>query len=216
MDSSLDVVGDAISVAILVHNEVLGRGIEAILDGVPDVKMVYRCGSPEEYAELLGIGGADCLVVAVPAAPWLAAGRPGRVIVLVDEASTAELVRYASIPADGYVSQQHLSAELLVDTLRRSRRGELPMPPALTQALLAQADDPGLGAHGCTVSLTVRETEALTLLVEGLSNKQIARRLAISSHGAKRLVASIMLKLHSPNRTTAAINAIRAGLVDAR
>jgi two-component system nitrate/nitrite response regulator NarL len=213
--ASVDIARDAMSVAVLVHNEVLGRGIEAVLDDVPDVKAVYRCGSEEEYEDLVRTGGADCLIVAVPAAHWLAAGRPGRVIVMVDEASAAELVRYASIPADGYVSQQHLSSELLGDTLRRSRRGELPMPPALSRALLAQADEPGLGTRGCKVSLTVRETEALTLLVEGLSNKQIARRLAISSHGVKRLVASIMLKLHSPNRTTAAINAIRAGLVDA-
>jgi len=64
------------------------------------------------------------------------------------------------------------------------------------------------------VSLTSREVEALTLLVKGMSNKQIARRLAISGHGAKRLVASILLKLDSPNRTTAAVAAIKAGIID--
>jgi DNA-binding CsgD family transcriptional regulator len=61
--------------------------------------------------------------------------------------------------------------------------------------------------------LTDREKETLGLLVEGLSNKQIARRLRISSHGAKRLVASLMAKLDAPNRTTAVVKSIRMGLI---
>jgi DNA-binding NarL/FixJ family response regulator len=86
------------------------------------------------------------------------------------------------------------------------------MPPALARALLARAEAPVQRSR--TVKLTGREVETLALLVRGMSNKQIARRLAISSHGAKRLVASIMLKLDSPNRTTAVVNAIKAGIVD--
>jgi DNA-binding CsgD family transcriptional regulator len=62
-------------------------------------------------------------------------------------------------------------------------------------------------------ALTARETETLRLLAEGLSNKQIARRLGVSEHGAKRLVASIMVKLDSPNRTLAVAIAIRDGLI---
>ncbi|MEJ3748503.1 response regulator transcription factor [Actinomycetes bacterium KLBMP 9797] len=215
MHSSVRVINAAVSVAVLAGNEVLGRGIEAVLSGVPEVAAVQRCGSREEYERLARHGGADCLVVGAAEAAWLAvAPRPPLVILIVDETATPDLARYASIPADGYISQQRLSADSLSETLLRSLHGELPMPPALTRALLTQTHEPGPGTPPGTVRLTVRETEALTLLVKGLSNKQIARRLAISSHGAKRLVASIMLKLQAPNRTTAAINAIRAGLVD--
>jgi DNA-binding CsgD family transcriptional regulator len=46
-----------------------------------------------------------------------------------------------------------------------------------------------------------------------MSNKQIARRLQISSHGAKRIVASLLMKLDSPNRTMAVVTAINSGLV---
>ncbi|WP_381804006.1 response regulator transcription factor [Streptomyces niveus] len=61
--------------------------------------------------------------------------------------------------------------------------------------------------------LTSREHEALGLLGQGLSNKQIARSLGISPHGAKRLVGSILLKLGSPNRTAAVVTAMRTGLI---
>jgi two-component system nitrate/nitrite response regulator NarL len=64
------------------------------------------------------------------------------------------------------------------------------------------------------VSLTARENETLALLAEGLSNKQIARRLRISEHGVKRLVGSLLLKLGSPNRTTAVVTAMKFGIID--
>ena len=60
---------------------------------------------------------------------------------------------------------------------------------------------------------TPREQQTLALLVEGLPNKQIARRLGISEHGAKRNVANILAKLNVPNRTLAAAKAVRDGLV---
>jgi DNA-binding CsgD family transcriptional regulator len=86
------------------------------------------------------------------------------------------------------------------------------MPPDLVRALLEWAER-GRQARSRSVNLTGRERETLGLLVKGLSNKQIARRLAISSHGAKRLVASVMLKLDAPNRTLAAVTAVRTGIV---
>lgn len=60
--------------------------------------------------------------------------------------------------------------------------------------------------------LTARERQVLTLLVDGLSNKEIASRMSLSQHSIKRYVTSILAKLHSPNRTSAAARAIREGL----
>lgn len=63
------------------------------------------------------------------------------------------------------------------------------------------------------MSLTGREDEVVRLLAQGLSNKQIARRLGISSHGVKRIVASLLLKLGAPNRTAAVVTALQTGLI---
>jgi len=218
ISGTADDVG-AFSVAILVRNEVLRRGIDAVLRSLPIVDTVRQCATSAAAAELFRSDQVDLLIVAAADAGWLeTVRRPNaiagtRVLLLVDESASNPL-GYAAAGVDGFLAQQDLSAQTLCDALRRCRRGELPMPPALARALLAaRADAPAPGRRMRAGTLTSREIEALTLLVKGLSNKQIARRLEISSHGAKRLVASIMVKLDSPNRTTAAVNAIKAGLV---
>ncbi len=61
--------------------------------------------------------------------------------------------------------------------------------------------------------LTPRECEVLELLAEGLPNKTIAARLAISDQTAKFHVASICGKLGAANRTEAVRIALRRGLV---
>lgn len=209
---------DALSVAILAGNEVLCRGLEAVLQSLPTVGSVHRCHGREQVMMALQSSTFDVLIVSALDADWLdsvpAATTAARtkILVLLDENATHDLSAYASCAVDGFLAQQDLSAQTLHDALHRCRLGELPMPPALARALLARVDLPTQRTR--SANLTGREVETLSLLVRGMSNKQIARRLAISSHGAKRLVASIMLKLDSPNRTTAVVNAIKAGIVD--
>ncbi len=64
-----------------------------------------------------------------------------------------------------------------------------------------------------SIGLTARELEVLSLLGEGASNKEIARRLAISVHTAKFHVASILDKLDATGRTDAVAHAARLGLL---
>jgi DNA-binding NarL/FixJ family response regulator len=64
-----------------------------------------------------------------------------------------------------------------------------------------------------SVLLTVREHEVLGLLAQGLSNKQIGRRLGISEHGVKRHVTRLLAKLNSPNRTFAVARALSEGII---
>lgn len=61
--------------------------------------------------------------------------------------------------------------------------------------------------------LTAREIEVLELLAEGLPNKAIAARLAISDQTVKFHVASISGKLGAANRTDAVRRAVRRGLI---
>jgi DNA-binding NarL/FixJ family response regulator len=62
-------------------------------------------------------------------------------------------------------------------------------------------------------ALTARETEVLEVVAEGLSNKAIARRLAISDQTVKFHIASIIAKLGASNRTDAVRRAVRRGLI---
>jgi two-component system nitrate/nitrite response regulator NarL len=62
-------------------------------------------------------------------------------------------------------------------------------------------------------ALTPRETEVLGLLAEGLANKEIAARLAFSTHTAKFHVESILRKLEAVNRAEAVREGIRRGMI---
>ena len=62
--------------------------------------------------------------------------------------------------------------------------------------------------------LTPREQEVLALLVEGASNKMIARRLGISVHTAKFHVSSLLDKLDAVGRTDAVAHAARLGVIN--
>jgi LuxR family maltose regulon positive regulatory protein len=86
-----------------------------------------------------------------------------------------------------------LGAELEADRARRaieaSTRSDHPLP-----------------------DLTPREREVLSLLAQGLTNRQIAERLVLSEHTVHRHVSSILRKLDLPSRAAAAAAAVRAGL----
>jgi DNA-binding CsgD family transcriptional regulator len=61
--------------------------------------------------------------------------------------------------------------------------------------------------------LSVREGEVLALIVEGLTNKEIGRRLNLSPDTVKNHVVHIIEKLGVTDRTQAAVTAIRMGLI---
>ncbi len=67
--------------------------------------------------------------------------------------------------------------------------------------------------HGLSVPFSSREKEVITLIVEGLSNHNISERLKISHSTAKTHVSNILNKLSVADRTQAAVQAVRRGLV---
>jgi len=64
-----------------------------------------------------------------------------------------------------------------------------------------------------TAGLTAREVEVLRLIAEGLGNKQIAARLAISEHTVKFHVASVFAKIRASTRAEAVMIGARRGLI---
>jgi DNA-binding NarL/FixJ family response regulator len=81
--------------------------------------------------------------------------------------------------------------------------GALPLPPLA----------PVTTGEPLVEALSARELEVLRGLAEGLSNKLIARQLAISEHTVKFHVNQILGKLGAQSRTEAVVRATRAGLI---
>jgi len=191
------------NVVLAIGNDVVRYGIERMLqahdietaswetlsESAPDttVLIVLLAESDEESVRALRI----------------AEEQGTRILVLVDEREAAELSRMSrlsGIRGAGFLTLGDLDGPTLRDALTA---GDLPMSAGLARDLLTLTPRP---------RLTPREHETLLLMVEGLSNKQIARRLSISEHGAKRLVANILSKMDCPNRTLAVAKALRDGV----
>ncbi len=107
------------------------------------------------------------------------------------------------------VLARQASEEQLVTAVAAAGNGLLVFSPSLAEALVKGA----AGSEGAAVDLTIRETEVLSLLAEGLTNKAIAQRLSISEHTVKFHVNALLTKLDAQSRTDAVVRATRLGLL---
>lgn len=125
-------------------------------------------------------------------------------VMLSDQAMNLRLLRlgvYSTLPRDARVEQ--IAAALHAASARL-----IAIPQETGERLF-----PSAAAEWAVESLTPREMEALEMLAEGISNKQIAARLHISEHTAKFHVNSILNKLGAGTRTEAVMRGLRSGLL---
>jgi two-component system response regulator DevR len=105
--------------------------------------------------------------------------------------------------AAGYVLKQIGSTDLL-DKIRRAAAGESLFEPALRARILAGLADPGV-RDSRLATLSVQERRVLTLISEGLSNREIAEAMFLAEKTVKNYVSSMLAKLGFQRRTQAAI-----------
>ncbi len=119
---------------------------------------------------------------------------------LVEEALQAGAISYMLKDA---------AVDELADAIRLACSGQSTLAPAAAQALAQKATrSPDQG-----FDLTDRQLEVLALIVEGLSNAQIAERLTISLPTARFHVSTILSKLGATNRAEAAALAVKHHLI---
>jgi NarL family two-component system response regulator LiaR len=95
--------------------------------------------------------------------------------------------------------------EKLAQAIRDAYRGRGSIDSSAMQALMNSKDEVGR-------DLTRREREVLALLSAGLSNNEIAEKLTLSPGTVRLHVSNVLAKLGAPNRTSAAIIAMKHGL----
>ena len=120
------------------------------------------------------------------------------------EASEPEPLRLAIDIADGQLADRLAALLAHVPGLRLVGRDE-----AADATITERA-----GSDGAEPSLSPRELQVLSLLAEGASNKEIARRLGISVHTAKFHVSQLIDKLDAIGRTDALAQAARRGVIE--
>lgn len=212
----------ALMVGLHVDGEVVRRGLIAMLNSASSRYRILPFESlegnfiknPEGAPEVVilacddeNVEDIECLAQRI----WEVGSK---VLVLLSQSSEELFDSVARISTDGFLLLDQLTTESLDDSLQKVAKGEVVIPTQIAGRLLERTRNGQREPHPVSPDLTPRERQALQLLVEGLSNKQIATKLRISSHGAKRLVANLLAKLNCTNRTMAASMALKYKLVE--
>ncbi|MCG7391959.1 response regulator transcription factor [Microvirga sp. ACRRW] len=138
-----------------------------------------------------------------------------RVLMLVDQYDLKQIISAFQAGADAYLVKS-VSCEVLVKTLDLVMLGEVVFPSAVLELLHEHVLRPNGDAEAPsnervpdgqfqTKGLSVRETVILRCLMDGDSNKLIARKFDITEATVKVHVKAILRKIHAKNRTQAAI-----------
>lgn len=126
-----------------------------------------------------------------------------RVLIVTTYDGDEDIHRAIQAGASGYLLKGLTSAELIA-AIEALHRGEKVMPPNLAARFRERI---------LRKDLSSRELEVLRLIVAGRSNKEIARDLAIGEESVKSYLKAVFQKLGVADRTQAAIEAIRHGIV---
>lgn len=154
-----------------------------------------------------GVAGVRRFVEAQPASP---------VIMLSAYAESDEIIECIGLGVRGYVPKSS-SEEVLEHALSLVLAGEVFIPSTAVSKLNASAhrDLPaelaGLAEDNPLRQLSARQRETLALMIEGHSNKEIARKLGLLESTVKAHVKVILKKLSAQNRTQAALIAADLG-----
>src|SRR5262249_22315109 len=126
-----------------------------------------------------------------------------KIIIISTFDSDEDVYRAFQAGACGYLLKNVLSEEL-ARAIHAVHAGQQYIPPEIARRL---------SEHVPGSELTARETEVLSLLVKGLSNKEIGDLLGFTENTAKFHVKSILAKLQASDRTEAATAALQRGIL---
>jgi len=112
-----------------------------------------------------------------------------------------------------YITKDTSVSEFL-SSLRAVLEGQVVITRKLAPSVGGAHDEQQRSAHLLTSQLTPREREVLSLLVDGATGSEIAKRLSISANTVRTHIQGILTKLQVHSRLEAAAFAVRNGLVD--
>jgi len=211
----------AIRVLIVDDHPMVREGLRSMLSG-ENVEVVAEAASGAEAVRLAGESVADVVLLdlELPDMHGLSVLRRIREIdarlpfLIVTMHQDAGLVRRAvAAGATGYVLKGVGRAELLA-TIRAVRSGESVFDPALLRAAVELDQAEAMAGAGSARELSRIEVELLQLIAGGLTNRQIGQRLRWSVATVKKYVQRILEKLDVADRTQAAVEAVRRGLLE--
>jgi two-component system, NarL family, response regulator LiaR len=205
-----------IKILIVDDHIVVRSGLSAVLSINNDFEPVGEAGNGEEAVNLCEKLHPDVVLMDLlmpkmdgVAATKIIKGRwPDICVLALTSFNENEYVEGAlKAGASGYLLK-NISADELIDAIRKAAAGQPSMSPETVKVLIQKVNttEPG-------IDLTDREKEILTLMVEGLSNNDIGEKLTINLSTVKFHVSNILSKLGVGSRTEAVAMAIKQHIV---
>jgi len=213
-----------IRLVLVEPQRLIREALQALLEKTHGISIVGDAGAAQEAREIVDAHHPDVVLLAMDgwgerevtlrdALPWLS--ERTRTLVVTSDIDPNLHARVIQLGAMGIVLKTQ-SAQSLVKAVQKVHAGELWLDRAQTASLVNRLtrnrteEDPDATKIG---SLTAREREIVTLVTEGLKNKDVAVRLSISEATARNHLTSILDKLALSNRFQLAVYAFRRGLV---
>jgi NarL family two-component system response regulator LiaR len=209
---------DTVRILIVDDHAMLRRGLRFFLKGFDDLELVGEAASGREALALCAQLEPDVVLMdmlmpemdGAEATRLLRAQHPDVQVIALTSFQEQDLIERAlQAGAIGYLLK-NVAADDLAQAIREAHAGRSTLAPEATEVLIqATRSKPSPVDYG----LTDRECEVLALLIQGLSNAEIAERLVISLATAKFHVRSILGKLGVSSRTEAVALALQQKLI---
>ena len=221
---------DKLTVMVIDDQELFRTGVKQVLSQYPGFE-VMDCAPNEDTLRLIettmpNIALLGCRLSAhngLELGKRIARYFPNtRVVVLSPDPDDEDLFEVIKTSAVACLNK-NASADELLSTIRQASRGEYPINetvmtrPTVARRVLRQFEEiAGMGSkamENLVAPLTARETQILTYVANGNTNKQIASALQISEQTIKNHVSAILRKLNANDRAHAVVVAIRHGWI---
>ncbi len=204
-----------IRVVIADDHAIMREGLAMLMETRADIEVVGQACNGAEAVDMACSESADVVLmdISMPVLDGVAATRrlyeesPGvAVVMLTTFADSRKVMDSLEAGAVGYLMKDSAPGDVLAGVVAAADGGS-PLDPRVARALVeAQRRDP---APHSDATLTAKQTEVLTLVSEGLSNRLIARRLDISEKTVKSHLTTVYALLGVSDRVQAAVWAQR-------
>jgi DNA-binding NarL/FixJ family response regulator len=204
---------DRIRVLLADDHAILREGLASLMEKQADIAVVGEAEDGSECLEKAAALVPDVVVLdiklpgmsGIEVCRQLKSAHPLIKVVMLSMYEDYEYVNQAlHAGADGYLLKKVVSSEL-VEAVRRAGQGEKVFSPQVLDAIVdsVRHEVPDARASSPMEALTSREYDVLSLMSEGLSNKQIAANLFVSAKTVEKVVSGIYRKLEVSSRTAA-------------